>query len=79
MKNVTVTLREEVAQWARIHAARENKSVSRLLGEILHERMLQEEDYDRALQQYLAVKPVALKKSGAYPRRASLHEREGLR
>ena len=38
-RNVTVTLEEDVAQWARIEAARRDTSVSRLLGELLKERM----------------------------------------
>jgi hypothetical protein len=36
---VTVTLEEDVAQWARIEAARQNTSVSRMLGALLKERM----------------------------------------
>ncbi len=36
---MTVTLEEDVAQWARIEAARRDTSVSRLLGELLKERM----------------------------------------
>ena len=39
LRNVTVTLEEDVAQWARIEAARQDTSVSRLLGELLKERM----------------------------------------
>ena len=39
LRNVTVTLEEDVALWARIEAARRDTSVSRLLGEILKERM----------------------------------------
>jgi hypothetical protein len=39
LRNVTVTLEEDVAQWARIEAARQDTSVSRMLGEILKERM----------------------------------------
>lgn len=39
LRNVTVTLEEEVAQWARIEAARRNTSVSRLLGALLKENM----------------------------------------
>jgi hypothetical protein len=34
-----VTLEKEVAQWARIEAARQDTSVSRLLGALLKERM----------------------------------------
>ncbi len=36
---MTVTLEEDVAQWARIEAARQDTSVSRLLGGLLKERM----------------------------------------
>ena len=39
LRNVTVTLEEDVAQWARIEAARKDTSVSRLLGALLKERM----------------------------------------
>jgi hypothetical protein len=39
LRNVTVTLEEEVAQWARIEAAKRDTSVSRLLGALLKERM----------------------------------------
>lgn len=38
LRNVTVTLEEDVARWARIEAARRDTSVSRLLGELLKER-----------------------------------------
>jgi hypothetical protein len=34
MKNVTVTLDDEVARWARIWAARHNTSVLKLLGDV---------------------------------------------
>jgi hypothetical protein len=39
LRNVTVTLEEDVARWARIEAARRDTSVSRLLGALLKERM----------------------------------------
>lgn len=39
VRKVTVTLEEDVAQWARIEAARRDTSVSRLLGELLKEHM----------------------------------------
>ena len=40
LRNVTVTLEENVAQWARIEAARQDISVSRLLATLLKERMM---------------------------------------
>ena len=42
LRNVTVTLEEDVAKWARIEAARRDTSVSRLLGGLLKERMTAE-------------------------------------
>lgn len=39
LRNVTVTLEEDVARWARIEAARRDTSVSRLLGALLKEHM----------------------------------------
>ena len=39
LRNVTVTLEEEVARWARVEAARQDVSVSRLLGSLLKELM----------------------------------------
>jgi hypothetical protein len=76
MKNVTITLKEEVARWARIKAAERNTSVSRLLGEMLQERMQEEEGYLLAMEQYLGQGPQILKQAGErYPRREELHER----
>jgi hypothetical protein len=40
LRNVTVTLEEDVAHWARIEAARRDTSVSRLLATLLKERMM---------------------------------------
>ena len=76
MKNVTITLDERVARWARIRAAEQNTSVSRLVGELLREKMVDEEEYLVAKEQYLSQPPRKLKKSGAkYPSREALHAR----
>jgi hypothetical protein len=75
LKNVTITLDEDVARWARIWAARQETSVSRLLGGLLREKMLQEEGYEAAMQQYLAVHPRELKTTGRYPPRTDIHQR----
>ena len=76
MKNVTITLDEKVARWARIRAAEQNTSVSRLVGELLYEKMIDEEKYLIAMQQYLSQPPSKLKKSGVkYPSREELHDR----
>jgi plasmid stability protein len=76
MKNVTITLDDEVARWARIRAAEKNTSVSRLVGNLLKEMMQGEADYALAMEQYLMIQPVVLKQVGyRYPRREELHER----
>lgn len=80
MKNVTITLDEEVARWARIRAAKEDTSVSRMVGEILREKMLDEGAYQRSMEEYLARSPRTLKGKGdRYPDREGLHDRTILR
>jgi hypothetical protein len=76
MKNVTITLDENVARWARIRAAELNTSVSRLVGEMLREKMLDDEKYDQARREYLSQKPLKLRKPGTkYPKREELYGR----
>ncbi len=79
MKNVTITLEEEVARWARIRAAIEDTSVSRLVGQMLKEEMVKEENYQKAMERYLQRKPGQISKSGKYPKREELYDRKGLR
>jgi len=79
MKNVTITLSEDVARWARIFAAQHETSVSRLLGDMLRRRMEEEEGYEIAMKAFLGRKPKVLKKGGTYPQREDLHERDMLR
>ena len=79
MRNVTITLDEKVLQWARIQAARLGTSVSRLVGDMLGERMEAEERYGRAMRRFLGRKPVRLKDRGSYPSREELHDRPHVR
>lgn len=53
MKNVTVTMEDLVADWARMEAARRNTSVSRLIGELLAEKMRHDDSYERAMREAL--------------------------
>jgi hypothetical protein len=78
LRNVTVTLEEEVAQWARIEAARRDTSVSRLLGVLLKERMTAQDSYERALRRALARKPF-LRSDGKYLTREEVHDRARVR
>jgi hypothetical protein len=78
LRNVTVTLEEDVARWARIEAARRDTSVSQLLGALLKERMSAEEGYDKAMRRALARKPF-LRSNGRYLTREEAHARARLR
>ena len=76
LKNVTVTLDEETARWARVQAARRDTSVSKLLGEILRAEMQEEAQYEVARQSYLAQKPAIHRRRGEpLPPREELHDR----
>jgi hypothetical protein len=80
LKNITITLDAETAAWARVRAAQRNVSLSRFVGGILHERMREAGEYERAMRQWLAEKPVKLKgPAERYPTRDELYDRGRLR
>lgn len=78
LKNVTITLDTEVAHWARLEAARRETSVSRLLGELLKQRMLDDAGYETAMRRALGRKPF-LKSDGQYLSRDEANARTRLR
>jgi hypothetical protein len=54
MKNVTITLDEDVAHWARVEAAKAGKSLSRWIGDHLEEQMRQGADPLAELEEFLS-------------------------
>ena len=54
MKNVTITMEDAVADWVRIEAAKRNSSVSRMLGEMVSEKMHHNDAYERAMHEWQA-------------------------
>jgi hypothetical protein len=79
-RNVTITLDEETARWARIEAARQDTSVSRLLGDILRERMESRDAYSAARERYFSQEPrIHRRPDQLLPTRDELHERDRLR
>jgi hypothetical protein len=78
LRNVTITLEEEVARWARIRAAEEDSSVSQLVGGLLRQLMQQHERFDRARREFQRLGSSIISDS-PYPRREDLHDRAGLR
>ena len=75
MRNLTVSVDEQVARWARVAAAQRDMSVSRFVGEVLRAMMQQEEEYEAAMRRELAraAKPLKSKRA-RYPRRDELHD-----
>ena len=78
LRNITITLDEDLARWARVEAARSDTSVSRYLANILKERMQQNDEYNTAKRRALTRKPF-LKSSGRYLTREEAHDRNRLR
>lgn len=80
MKNVTITLTEELARWLCIKAAKDNLSVSRWLAELLEGMRRQEDQYEVAMKHYLAMKPRRFDwPNDRRPTREELYDRPGLR
>ena len=80
MKNITITLPEDVARWLRIKAAENERSVSKWLAELLESMQRQEDEYEIAMKRYLAMKPRKINwPNGRRPTREELYDRPGLR
>jgi hypothetical protein len=80
VKNVTITLDENTAAWVRVAAAREDKSVSRYIAELLEKRMRESRDYANAMRRFLERRPTGINAAGSkLPARDELHDRAGLR
>ncbi len=73
-----MTLEEDVALWARVEAARQDTSVSQLLGRLLKEQMLADQLYEKAMERALKRKPF-LHSKGRYLTREEAHDRAGFR
>lgn len=80
MKNVTVTLPEDIARWLRIRAAENGRSVSRWLSDLLEGMKRREDEYEVAMERFLARKPRKIEwVDGRKPTRDELHDRDGFR
>lgn len=74
LRNLTITVDEAAAEWARIQAAKEDVSVSRLVGRMIEERMKGEDEYARAMRESMARKPFG-KSTGKLLSRDEIHDR----
>ena len=80
MKRVTITLPDDLAQWLRVRAAKDDRSVSRWVADLLDGMRRGEDEYDIAMKRYLAIKPWKMEwVDGRKPTREELHDRAGFR
>jgi len=68
LRNVTITLSDEAARWARRKAAEENTSVSRLVGRMLEDQMRLSDDYWRAYRQWKRIRSIDVDAAGRLSR-----------
>jgi hypothetical protein len=75
MKNLTITVEESALTWARIEAAKRNTSVSRLVGDMLAEKMRASDAYRRAAEEWRSKVPTWRSDGAAYTKRDELYDR----
>jgi hypothetical protein len=81
MKNVTLSVDDELLGWARGRAAQEAKSVSRFVADLLLRERAQAAAAEAARQRFAARRREdrAISDGSPYPRREELYDRPGLR
>ena len=80
MRNVTITLDNETATQAKVHAAERGMSLSRYIGEILRRELRSGDIYDAAYRSWRTGKPFPLSgPAQAYPKRDETYDRPVLR
>lgn len=58
LKNITITVSEDAARWARRKAADENTSVSKLVGRMLENQMRATDEYWQAYEKWKEFGPI---------------------
>ena len=75
LKNITITVPEEVARWARKAAAEDNTSVSKLVGRMLEDEMRRRDEYWEAYEKWKKIKPIEGFDASKRLSRAEIYER----
>lgn len=84
MARLTITVDEQTLRRLRIEAIRHNTSVSRFVGQILHEKLRGDDDtYERAMADFFSRSPYLARPKGedrrSWPTRSEIHDRPILR
>jgi hypothetical protein len=75
LRNITITADEEVLRWAKHQAVEKGVSVSKLIGEILTEKMRRKDSYWEAFERWKKIKPVPGVDASQRWTREEVHER----
>jgi hypothetical protein len=75
LKNITITVSEEAARWARRKAAEENTSVSKLVGRMLETQMRTGDEYWRAYDRWKKIGGIKGINAAGRLSREQTHER----
>ena len=76
MKNITLSLDDDMAAWLRLQAAKRDTSISKLVGDLVYEHMRHGREYDEALRRFLSYEPVHFEwVGGRPPTREEIHDR----
>ena len=80
MKRITITLPDDLARWLRVRAAKDDRSMSGWVAQLLAEEMRRDDGYEVAMKRFLAVKPQRMEwVDGRRPTREELYDRPCLR
>ena len=76
LRNITVTLDEDSARWARVEAARRDESLSSMIRDLIRKEMVRDSEYRAARARWFAGEARVHRRPGqALPSRSELHER----
>lgn len=80
MKNITITLPDEIARQTRVLAAEADTSMSEYVCDLITEKIESHSNYRSAMSRYLN-RPTRILREGseALPSREDLHDREAFR
>jgi hypothetical protein len=72
---MTITVSEEAARWARLKAADENTSVSKLVGRMIEEQMRRSDGYWQAYERWKKIGPIPAFDASKRLKREELYDR----
>jgi predicted transcriptional regulator len=80
VKNITITMPDELARKVRVMAAQADTSMSQFLCKLVAEKATGNDDYQAAMERYLSRKRGGIRTTGGpLPSRDSLYDRDALR